>query len=182
MTSFFKHLTRAFLIGTVIYFIILAIYFLMGRLDEGFSYQIAWTEYYRNMIFALILYMVNAYWIQYLIVTYGHNLFSLKRFTIGITGNILVSIIGIFLSRIVLVVVLDKIPLLTFLSNEKPGYYQSSLIIAICISLIFYAIWYYKYRQETKVKEQKIIAGTASAKFDALKIRIGFYYRYLPIG
>ena len=178
MTRFFKHLIRAILIGTVIYFIILAIYFFMGRFDEGFDYQIAWTEYYKNMIFALILYMVNAYWIQYLIVTYKQHLFSLKRFTIAITGNILVSILGIFLSRFVRVVVLEKMPLIEFLTNEKPLYYQSSLIIAVFISLIFYGIWYYKYRQETKVKEQKIIAGTASAKFDALKNQLDPHFLF----
>ena len=178
MTRFIKHLIRAILIGTVIYFIILAIYFFMGRFDDGFNYQVAWTKYYENMIFALILYMVNAYWIQYLVVTYKHDLFSLKRFTIGISGNILVSILGIFLSRFVLVVVLGKMPLIEFLNNERPGYYQSSLIIAIIISLIFYAIWYYKYRQETKVKEQKIIAGTASAKFDALKNQLDPHFLF----
>ena len=178
MTRFINHLIRAILIGTVIYFIILAIYFFLGRLDEGFDYQVAWTEYYKNMIFAIILYMVNAYWIQYLVITYKHDLFTLKRFTIGISGNILVSILGIFLSRFVLVVVLEKMPLIEFLTNERPGYYQSSLIIAIIISLIFYAIWYYKYRQETKVKEQKIIAGTASAKFDALKNQLDPHFLF----
>ena len=178
MTRFFNHLIRAILIGTLIYFIILAFYFFMGRFDDGFNYQTAWTYYYKNMVFALILYMVNAYWIQYLVVTYKQHLFSLKRFTIGISGNIIVSILGIFLSRIVLVVVLEKKPLVEFLANEKPGYYQFSLIIAVCISLIFYAIWYYKYRQETKVKEQKIIAGTASAKFDALKNQLDPHFLF----
>jgi len=178
MTRFFTHLTRAILIGTVIYFILLAIFFFMGRFDDGFSYQIAWTEYYKNMIFALILYMVNAYWIQYLVITYKQDLFSLKRFTIGILGNILVSILGIFLSRVVLVVVLEKKALVEFLANEKPVYYLFSLIIAVFISLIFYAIWYYKYRQETKVKVQKIIAGTASAKFDALKNQLDPHFLF----
>ena len=179
MTRFFNHLIRAILIGTVIYFINLAIYFFMGRFDDGFNNQLfGWTFYFKNMIFALILYMVNAYWIQYLVVTYKHDLFSLKRFTIGITGNILVSILGIFLSRFVLVVVFEKMPLIEFLNNEKPGYYLSSLILAIGISLIFYATWYYKYRQETKVKEQKIIAGTASAKFDALKNQLDPHFLF----
>ena len=179
MTRFFNHLIRAILIGTVIYFINLAIYFFMGRFDDGFNNQLfGWTFYFKNMVFALILYMVNAYWIQYLVVTYKHDLFSLKRFTIGITGNILVSILGIFLSRFVLVVVFEKMPLIEFLNNEKPGYYLSSLILAISISLIFYATWYYKYRQETKVKEQKIIAGTASAKFDALKNQLDPHFLF----
>ncbi len=178
MARFFTHLIRAILIGTVIYFIFLAIFFFMGRFDNGFNYQFAYTEYYKNMIVALILYMVNAYWIEYLVVIYKHDLFSLKRFTIGISGNILVSILGIFLSRVVLVVVLEKMPLIEFLANEKPGYYQYSLILAVCISLIFYAFWYYKYRQETKVKEQKIIAGTASAKFDALKNQLDPHFLF----
>ncbi len=57
-------------------------------------------------------------------------------------------------------------------------YYQSSLIIAIIVSLYFHAIWYYKYRQENKVKEQKIIAGTASAKFDALKNQLDPHFLF----
>ena len=178
MARFFNHLIRAILIGTVIYFIFLAIFFFMGRFDNGFNYQFAYTEYYKNMIVALILYMVNAYWIEYLVVIYKHDLFSLKRFTIGISGNILVSILGIFLSRVVLVVVLEKMPLIEFLANEKAGYYQYTLILAVCISLIFYAFWYYKYRQETKVKEQKIIAGTALAKFDALKNQLDPHFLF----
>ncbi|MBD0776691.1 2TM domain-containing protein [Maribacter sp. ANRC-HE7] len=178
MTRFYNHFIRAIVIGTVIYFVFLAIYFFTGRFDEGFDYQITWTEYYQNMIFALILYMANAYWIEHLITTHKHDLFTLKRFAIGITGNILISIFGIFLSRIVLVVVLEKKPLTEFLANENLGYYQLSLIIAICISLIFYAVWYYKYRQENKVKEQKIIAGTASAKFDALKNQLDPHFLF----
>lgn len=178
MTRFYNHFIKAIVIGTVIYFIFLAIYFFTGRFDEGFDYQIAWTEYYKNMIFALILYMVNAYWIEHLVTVYKHDLFTLKRFAIGITGNILISILGIFLSRIVLVVVLEKKPLMEFLANENLGYYQLSLIIAICISLMFYAVWYYKYRQENKVKEQKIIAGTASAKFDALKNQLDPHFLF----
>lgn len=178
MTRFWNHLIRAILIGTIIYFIFLVAFFFMGRFDGGFSYQTAWTEYYQNMIFAVILYMVNAYWIQYLVLTYKEHLFSLKRFTIGISGNILVSIFGIFLSRFVLVAILGKKPIIDFLTNERPEYYQFSLLIAICISLLFYAIWYYKYRQETKVKEQKIIAGTASAKFDALKNQLDPHFLF----
>ncbi len=164
--------------GTVIYFVFLAIYFFMGRFDQGFDYRIAWIEYYQNMIFSLTLYMVNAYWIQYLIVTYGNDLFTLKRFALGISGNILVSLFGIFLSRVVVVVVLEKKPLMEFLANEKLGYYQVSLIIAMGISLLFYAIWYYKYRQENKVREQKIIAGTASAKYDALKNQLDPHFLF----
>ena len=46
------------------------------------------------------------------------------------------------------------------------------------ISGIFYALYYYKYRQEGKVKEQKIIAGTAEARFDALKNQLDPHFLF----
>jgi hypothetical protein len=43
---------------------------------------------------------------------------------------------------------------------------------------VFYAFYYYRHKQETKVKEQKIIAGTASAKFDALKNQLDPHFLF----
>jgi len=52
------------------------------------------------------------------------------------------------------------------------------MLISLVVSLIFYAFWYYKDRQESKVKEQKIIAGTASAKYDALKNQLDPHFLF----
>ena len=35
--------------------------------------------------------------------------------------------------------------------------------------VIFHFVYFYNRYQQNKIKEQKVIAGTASAKFDALK-------------
>jgi len=56
-----------------------------------------------------------------------------------------------------------------FIEGERVQYYYVSFIISAIVTSIFYAVYYYRFTQERKVKEQKIIAGTASAKFDALK-------------
>ncbi|MEQ9581460.1 MAG: 2TM domain-containing protein, partial [Arenibacter sp.] len=135
-------------------------------------------EYYANMIFAVILYMVNAYWIHYLIVKYEHRIYSGKRLLMGISGNILLSLVGIFVSRLILKVGIGNMSISNFLVNEKLGHYKVSLLLAILISAIFYLAWYFKYRQENKVKEQKIIAGTASAKFDALKNQLDPHFLF----
>jgi hypothetical protein len=178
MIRFIKHLGSAVLIGTVIYFVFLAVFLFMGNYDGGFSYRRAFQEYYGNMIFAVIMYMVNAYWIQYLFNKYGQQFYTLKRLLIGVSGNIVLSLGGIFVSRFILRVGIQKMPFQTFLITEKLEHYKVSLLLAIFISAIFYLAWYFKYRQENKVKEQKIIAGTASAKFDALKNQLDPHFLF----
>ncbi|MGB0789347.1 MAG: 2TM domain-containing protein [Marinirhabdus sp.] len=41
-----------------------------------------------------------------------------------------------------------------------------------------FSIYYYKYKKERQVKEQKLIAGTASAKFDALKNQLDPHFLF----
>lgn len=178
MIRFIKHIGNALFIGTLIYFMFLAVFFFMGKFDAGFTYQRALEEYYGNLIFSVILYIVNAYWIQFLLFKFKNQFYRIKRLLIGISGNILLSMAGIFLSRLILVVGIEKMPISDFLNSEKLEYYKFSLLLAILISAIFYLAWYFKYRQENKVKEQKIIAGTASAKFDALKNQLDPHFLF----
>ena len=178
MIRFFKHLGKALIIGGLIYFVFMAIFFFMGKFDQGFSYERAWEEFYVNMIFAVILYMVNAYWIEFLLVKYKHQFYQRRRFLLGIVGNVVLSVAGIFVSRFIVSVGIDAISVSEFLLGERLEYYKVSLLLAIFISLIFYVAWYFKFRQESKVKEQKIIAGTASAKFDALKNQLDPHFLF----
>ncbi|MGB5370774.1 MAG: hypothetical protein WBN18_10110, partial [Flavobacteriaceae bacterium] len=130
MQNIKRHLVRAIAIGTLIYFVVIAILYFMGQFHGGFSLSIAWREYYENMIFSLILYFVNAYWIQYLLIRYRQDFFTAKRFFIGISGNVVFSVLGIFLSRFILFVFVYDRSVQAFLSNEQANYYTSSLIIA----------------------------------------------------
>lgn len=178
MNRFLKHIRNALLIGTVIYFVFLAIFFFMGRFDEGFSYARAFQEYYRNIIFSVILYLINAYWIQYLLVKHNNRLLAKKPLLIGIIGTIFLSLIGIFIARTIVRVGIDNMSMVDFLQGEKVAYYRLSMLITVIISILFYVGWYFKYRQENKVREQKIIAGTASAKFDALKNQLDPHFLF----
>jgi len=49
--------------------------------------------------------------------------------------------------------------------------YLVAIILTFIVTLAFHAFYFYKAYNENKVKEQKIIAGTASAKFETLKIK-----------
>lgn len=178
MLRFIKHIGSALLIGTFIYLIFLAIFFFTGRFEGGFNLDRALQEYYRNLILSVILYLINTYWILVLGKNYKHRLPTKKFLLIGISGNVLFSLIGIFVSRLIWTVAIEGAPLKTFLLGEKIAYYQFSLLIALVVSILFYAAWHFKYRQEKKVKEQKIIAGTASAKFDALKNQLDPHFLF----
>lgn len=57
-------------------------------------------------------------------------------------------------------------------------FYYLALLISVVVTAIFYGIYYYRFTQERKVKEQKIIAGTASAQFDALKNQLDPHFLF----
>ncbi|RKR07898.1 histidine kinase [Maribacter vaceletii] len=178
MQNFLKHLGRAILIGTIIYIVFIGIYYVSGNIDSEFNIDRAWAEYWQNMIFSLVLYFVNAYWVEYHIKAFKNNLFTIKRFLIAILGNVIFSLLGVFVSELIIEVGIYKLSFWNFFGAQRIEEYRMSMLISIVISLVFYAIWYYKNRQENKVKEQKIIAGTASAKFDALKNQLDPHFLF----
>ncbi|MEM8999210.1 MAG: 2TM domain-containing protein [Bacteroidota bacterium] len=178
MKEFFKNLLNAVAVGIGIYLVFMAYFFITDGFGEGFGIQDMVRELFESLIFSTILYLTNAYWIRFLLLKYNYFLYTFKRLTIAISGNILISLVGIFIARALLTVVVEGKSFWAFLTDEKPQYYQQALLISIGISLVFYAIWYYKFRQDSKVKEQKIIAGTASARFDALKNQLDPHFLF----
>lgn len=178
MQRFVKDIVNALFVGSLIYLVIMTILYFTGRFDNGLSWQLAWREYYENIIFSAFIYLINVYAWRLLEQKFGSNFKSVKRLLIGLAGSFVVTIIGVFISRIIIKVWINQVGLLEFLQNEKPSFYFGSLIIAAVVIGVFYVFYYYKHRQENKVKEQKIIAGTASAKFDALKNQLDPHFLF----
>ena len=65
-----------------------------------------------------------------------------------------------------------------FIKDQKFSNYILILIITFVVSLFFHAIFLYRKLQENKVKEQKIIAGNASAQFETLKNQIDPHFLF----
>jgi len=176
MKLILRHFSSATLIGVVLFIIFQVIYFFNGRslvINEAF-----WGGLLEHMIFSWLIYMANGLLIAYLLKRYGLKLFRIKLLVMTIMGNIVVSVIAIFMARSIISLGLRGNDFLTFLNEESFEYYLNTSILAVCISGVFYAFFYYKHRQETKVKEQKIIAGTASAQFDALKNQLDPHFLF----
>ncbi|MDX1719792.1 MAG: 2TM domain-containing protein [Salegentibacter mishustinae] len=103
---------------------------------------------------------------------------TLKKVLFGAFGAVILTLIGFFLCRVLHYVVYEGVPLQEFLANEKMYTYLFPLLFTTIISLFFHLIYFYKALQEKKVKEQKIIAGAASAKFDALKNQLDPHFLF----
>jgi sensor histidine kinase YesM len=176
MKQFLKQFANATLIGILLYIVFLAIFYFNGRTLEFNGYF--WRDLLEHMIYSWLIYLANALLIAYLIQRYGMKIFKGNLLFLSILGNISVSVLAIFFSRLIIISGLQGMGILEFFQGESPQYYVNSLIIAIVISGIFYSFYYYKNRQEHRFKEQKIIAGKAAAQFDALKNQLDPHFLF----
>lgn len=103
---------------------------------------------------------------------------GIGRVVIAAAGSIVVTMIGFFFCRMVDETLFQEKPLVDFLRNERIDYYFFPLLFTTIVSLFFHLVYFYKALQEKKVKQQKIIAGTASAKFDALKNQLDPHFLF----
>ncbi|MGC1515091.1 MAG: 2TM domain-containing protein [Maribacter sp.] len=131
-----------------------------------------------SFIYAFIITLVNAYYNAYLTKKYSWEKETQKRLWLGAIGSIALTVLSFGLARILVEVGIYGNSFAQFLQSENLGSYVFTLIIAILVSAILHAFYFYKALQDTKVKEQKIIAGSASAKFDALKNQLDPHFLF----
>uniref|UniRef100_UPI004049D92D histidine kinase n=1 Tax=Flavobacterium sp. TaxID=239 RepID=UPI004049D92D len=136
------------------------------------------NEIIQYAVFGIVLTIINSSFFDYLNHRVQWGKWVKYRLIIGIVGSISFTLIGIFCIRIFFVVVYYGQTFEYFFTNEQISFYYISLLITLGVSLIFHTIYYYKLAQETKVKEQKIIAGNASAQFESLKNQIDPHFLF----
>jgi hypothetical protein len=131
-----------------------------------------------TVLYTFALYFANAFVFNRLDRHFINERFSRKRILLGFVLSFVFSLVTIFALRILEDVVIEQKHFTDFISQEKPGNYIFAVVVTFFITLSFYAFYFYKAYQENKVKEQKIIAGTASAKFETLKNQIDPHFLF----
>lgn len=176
MNKYIKEILKAFAIGIVLWIILLALNLLNGnplpqfnRLTLNFIYTVLYT---------VIIYMANAILFMRLDQYFENSRFTAKRLIIGFVTSILLSIAVVFLLYFFDEVILNNKTVETFLVEQKFANYFNTIVITFIISLIIHVFYLYKAQQESKIKEQKVIAGTASAKFETLKNQIDPHFLF----
>ncbi len=176
MGLIFKELGKACIVGIAIYLVFLSIHIASGN-ALVFNRELA-EDFSISMLYSVVLYMFNMGVFQYYHLAYRAELFTFKRIIPAILSGMLVSVLGVFLIRLVIRCILYGHSLSVFFETENYRDYWVPLFVALVVNTIFYSFYFYRQQKERQLKEQKIIAGTASAQFDALKNQLDPHFLF----
>lgn len=147
-------------------------------LQNDFDWKHELRDVAITFVYAFTITACNIIYNDFLSKRYSWETQTQKRLWFGAVGSILLTVLSYGLARIFVEVGYFGNSFQEFLSNENYGTYIYTLLIAILVSAILHAFYFYKALQDTRVKEQKVIAGTASAKFDALKNQLDPHFLF----
>lgn len=151
------------------------------RFFSGATFQFN-EDFFRSFLYYLIysvpLSLVNLYFFHYLNYKVVWKRYSKYRMLIGFIGSVSFTLITMFFVRAFIKVVIEGKSWQEFIGSEKMAFYFSAILITLVISLFFHAVYYYKELQKSRLKEQKVIAGTASAQFESLKNQIDPHFLF----
>jgi hypothetical protein len=152
-----------------------------NALTRGFVFDNV-TELFINFTFyqlyAFVLGYSNMYFFDYLEKYPWKDKDGIKRIVIGISGSIVLTLVGLFLLRMLTAMFYDNETFETFIANESYRNYTFGLWITLSIVITFHAVFFFKKNQEKKVKESQIVAQTQTAKFDALKNQLDPHFLF----
>ena len=171
-----KDIGKAFFVGIGV-FIVLGII----QYSNGFEFKDGsdlLNRFLYNQLYSVVLYIFNAYYFKFLLKQFPNQVFKAKNLLKGLFGGIIITLFSLFALRVFTEIVIEGRLFSEFIASEKTEYYYVSFIISVVVTAIFYTVYYYRNKQEKKVTEQKIIAGTASAKFDALKNQLDPHFLF----
>ncbi|QRM89839.1 histidine kinase [Lacinutrix sp. WUR7] len=176
MNAYIKNILITFAIGCLVFVIGNAFY-------NGFAFKstnallINFSFY---QLYTFVLGYSNMHYFNYLEKKTWEtkNGVSIKRVIIGIVGSIIITIIGLFILRALTAVIYEGTTFETFIAKESWRNYSFGIWITLSIVITFHAFYFFAKLQQQKVKEQKVIAGTASAKFDALKNQLDPHFLF----
>lgn len=176
MNTFYKELPRTIFLSITIFIVIQILNVILGS-TLHFNINLL-VQFGFVALYTFSLSFSNSLLFKYLDKIFKTDRFSKKRLVVGFLSSFLVSLLVIFLLRIFEELVVNRNSLDYFISNEKAANYVTAIIITFVVTLSLYAFHFYKAFNENKVKEQKIIAGTANAKFESLKNQIDPHFLF----
>lgn len=174
MSKSIKNIVTTFLIGCVVF--VLGSYFSTGFDFESVNRFLIYFGIYQ--LYTFVISYVNTLVFEFLEKRTYKSYNVIKRIVYGILGSTIVTLLTIFVLRIIVEVVIFGDSFDHFIENETWSGYSFGLWITLTIVSVFYVIYFYNSFQKNKIKEQKVIAGAASAKFDALKNQLDPHFLF----
>ena len=131
-----------------------------------------------SLMYSFIMTIICANYFDFLYKKLQWQNYGVGRLILGNIGSLFVALPAYFLCRLIHYVLIEGQSFSEFIASEKIKFYAFPFLFCIAITLFFQILGFYKALQEKKIDEQKIIAGTASAKFDALKNQLDPHFLF----
>jgi two-component system LytT family sensor kinase len=165
----------------ITFFIGCFVFVIGNMLSDGFAFNNVrgfLIEFSFYQLYAFVLGYSNMFYFSYLEQRQWGEKDGIKRIVIGVLGSVIITIIGLILLRMFTSLYFYGQTFDYFIAHETLKPYQFGLWITLTIVITFHVIYFYNKYQQNKIKEQKVIAGTASAKFDALKNQLDPHFLF----
>jgi hypothetical protein len=171
-----KEFLRALGLGVII-FIILYLIAVAGGRPLGWNDDLP-RQFLFVMLYTIMLHLGNMMVFIVIDKIFQSTGLSIKRLLVGFISSFAVSLIIVFTLRVFEDIVIEGKTFFKFFDDERISNYYVAMIITLVITFSLHLFHFYKKYQENRVKQQKIIAGTASAKFETLKNQIDPHFLF----
>jgi len=171
-----KEFLRALGLGVII-FIVLYFIAVAGGRPLGWNDDLP-RQFIFIMLYTILLHLGNMAVFLVIDKMFYNAGLSVKRLLVGFLSSFVVSVAIVFLLRVFEDIFLEGKTFIQFIDEEKVSNYYVAMIITLVITFSLHLFHFYKKYQENRVKQQKIIAGTASAKFETLKNQIDPHFLF----
>ena len=115
--NFLQGILRAFLLGTAVFLMLVIIQYANGYVFSNVREVAVWFLY--NQIYATTLYFVNAYYFRLLLKRFGPHTFKIKNLLKGALGGVALTILALFLIRILTETLIEGASLSSFFAEER---------------------------------------------------------------
>lgn len=131
-----------------------------------------------NLLYSFVLSFSN------IVFFYGLNKVNWKesewpiRIVVGISGSVVITLLSLFLLRMMTTMYLYNFTFDQFIEKQKWGYYSFGLWMTLTVVVTMHVFYSYKKIQEKKVKESQIVAKTETAKYESLKNQLDPHFLF----
>lgn len=146
--------------------------------DQNLGNLWSWKSISIYFFYSFFLTLLNALYFSFFESKIGWENASIKRVFLASTGSVVITLVGYFFCRLVDKTIFNDLGVVEFLETEHIRYYFFPFLFTIIISLFINLLYFYKRIQDQKVTEQKIIAGTVSAKLESLKNQLDPHFLF----
>ncbi len=174
MKKWIKNILVLFLIG-------IGIFVIDNAASGGFenkSFKVLLFTFGIYQLYSFVIGLSNMFFFDFMEKRKWKKQDTFKRIILGFVLATVLTLICLFFLNMFTDIYFGGETLEEFIKGESFKRYKFSVWITLTVISIFHFIYFYNRYQQNKLKEQKVIAGTASAKFDALKNQLDPHFLF----